>query len=87
MQLTWTGQSQHMASVAPQPPALLAGALADSLLLVRQNSVTGQDEVSRTRLGEAGSVGLEYSHQAALASCPGCTTGVGWAGLATATLL
>jgi hypothetical protein len=60
MQLTWTGQSQHMASVANQPPALLAGALADSLLLVRQNPVTGQDEVSCARLGEAGSVGLEY---------------------------
>eukprot|EP00775_Hariotina_reticulata_P010067 gene10067-10222_t len=44
MQLMWTGQSQHMASVASQPPALLAGALADSLLLVRQNPATGQDE-------------------------------------------
>lgn len=45
MQLTWTGQTQHMASVAANPPPLLAGALADSLLLVRTNSSTGEPEV------------------------------------------
>lgn len=45
MQLTWTGQVQHMASVGSSPPPLLAGALTDSLLLVRQNPVTGAHEV------------------------------------------
>lgn len=45
MQLTWTGQTQHMASVAANPPPLLAGALADSLLLVRHNASTGEPEV------------------------------------------
>lgn len=49
MQLTWTGQTQHMASVAANPPPLLAGALADSLLLVRSNSSTGEAEVGSLR--------------------------------------
>jgi hypothetical protein len=45
MQLTWTGQVQHMASVASSPPPLLAAALTDSLLLLRQNPITGEHEV------------------------------------------
>jgi hypothetical protein len=51
MQLTWTGQTQHMASVAANPPPLLAGALADSLLLVRANSSTGEPEVGTAGVG------------------------------------
>jgi hypothetical protein len=47
MQLTWTGQVQHMASVAASPPPLLAAALTDSLLLLRQNPITGEHEVRR----------------------------------------
>jgi hypothetical protein len=34
MQLTWTGQVQHIASVASSPTPLLAAALTDSLLLL-----------------------------------------------------
>jgi hypothetical protein len=55
MQLTWTGQTQHMASVAANPPPLLAGALADSLLLVRANTSTGEPEVSTLN-------GIQRSH-------------------------
>lgn len=51
MQLTWTGQTQLMASVAANPPPLLAGALADSLLLVRPNSSTGEPEVRQQHRG------------------------------------
>jgi hypothetical protein len=51
MQLTWTGQTQLMASVAANPPPLLAGALADSLLLVRPNSSTGEPEVRQQYRG------------------------------------
>lgn len=53
MQLTWTGQTQHVASVASQPPPLLAGALADSLLLVRADPISGRDEVRRRQAAEA----------------------------------
>lgn len=41
MQLTWTGETHHVASVAPQPAPILAGALADSLLLLRPSAATG----------------------------------------------
>eukprot|EP00878_Enallax_costatus_P005037 GHUV01005297.1.p1 GENE.GHUV01005297.1~~GHUV01005297.1.p1 ORF type:complete len:1446 (+),score=421.24 GHUV01005297.1:301-4638(+) len=51
MQLTWTGQTQHMASVASYPPAVLGGALADSLLLLRQNPATGEQEVASRAVG------------------------------------
>lgn len=54
MQLTWTGQTQHMASVAANPPPLLAGALPDSLLLVRANTSTGELEVRQIGCTKAG---------------------------------
>ena len=58
MQLTWTGETQHVASVAHSPTPLLVGALADSLLLLRTNSSTGGPEVSeRGQLGAAAVVG------------------------------
>lgn len=51
MQLTWTGQPQHVASVASYPPAILAGALADSVLLLRQNTATQDYEVTSRAVG------------------------------------
>jgi hypothetical protein len=46
MQLTWTGESHHVASVAAHPTPILAGALADSLLLLRPSAATGELEVA-----------------------------------------
>lgn len=50
MQLTWTGEVQHVASVAPHPQPLLAGALADSLLLLRSDPASGGQEVRQSWL-------------------------------------
>ncbi len=46
MQLTWTGETHHVASVAAFPTPVLAGALADSLLLLRPNPANGELEVA-----------------------------------------
>jgi hypothetical protein len=46
MQLTWTGETHLIASVAAHPTPVLAGALADSLLLLRASPSTGEPEVA-----------------------------------------
>jgi hypothetical protein len=66
MQLTWTGQVQHMASVASSPPPLLAAALTDSLLLLRQNPITGEREVASRAVGVLQPLVLGWT---SLASC------------------
>jgi hypothetical protein len=66
MQLTWTGQVQHMASVASSPPPLLAAALTDSLLLLRQNPLTGEQEVASRAVGVLQPLVLGWT---SLASC------------------
>ncbi|WIA34203.1 hypothetical protein OEZ86_012559 [Tetradesmus obliquus] len=66
MQLTWTGQVQHMASVAASPPPLLAAALTDSLLLLRQNPITGEHEVASRAVGVLQPLVLGWT---SLASC------------------
>eukprot|EP00879_Flechtneria_rotunda_P017296 GHRR01018118.1.p1 GENE.GHRR01018118.1~~GHRR01018118.1.p1 ORF type:complete len:1217 (+),score=567.02 GHRR01018118.1:272-3922(+) len=66
LQLTWTGQTQHMASVAAQPAVLLAGALADSLLLLRHNPATGGYDVTSRAVGLLQPLVLGWT---SLASC------------------
>ncbi|KAF6258699.1 hypothetical protein COO60DRAFT_1088483 [Scenedesmus sp. NREL 46B-D3] len=66
MQLTWTGQVQHMASVASSPPPLLAAALTDSLLLLRHNPATGELEVASRAVGVLQPLVLGWT---SLASC------------------
>jgi hypothetical protein len=51
MQLTWTGETQQIASIASHPPAVLLGALVDSLLLLRYDPATGRAEVTSRPLG------------------------------------
>jgi hypothetical protein len=46
MQLTWTGDTQQVASVANTPTALLLGALPDQLLLLRLDPATGNHQVT-----------------------------------------
>lgn len=46
MQMTWTGTINHICSVASYPMPLLAGATADSLLLLRPTAPGGEWEVT-----------------------------------------
>lgn len=70
MQLTWTGGVRHVCSVAAHPPAVLAGALADSLLLLRPNAVTGEPEVSSRAVGLLQPLVLGWTSLAAAGRLP-----------------
>lgn len=61
MMLTWTGQTVHLCSVAAYPTPILAGVLADTLLLLRPAKAAGEYEVATRAVGLLQPLALGWS--------------------------
>ena len=77
MMLTWTGQMVHLCSVAAYPTPILAGVLADTLLLLRPAKAAGEFEVATRAVGLLQPLALGWS-SLAVGDTAAAAAAAGW---------